>query len=476
MDNQHSNVGAAKDARRPSKKSLRKERLDPDGGWRVVNPHAAGIDIGSREHYVAVPGPTMDEPQVKSFGCFTPQLYEMAQWLREHGVTTVALEATGVYWIPVIELLESEGFEMVLINSDWKKQIKTDVKDCRALQRLHMFGLLRGSFRPSQEIVALRTYWRQRVHLVTHSSQQILLMQKALEQMNIQLHKAVTDITGMTGMKIIRNILTGGHDPARLAKLRHQSVKTSEADMVKALTGNYRAEHLFSLRQAVEAYDFLQGQIEACDKAVQAQMRALDVPERLCPPQPGTQTPTETAGRRKNQPYVDLRAEQVRLLGVDLTEIPGLSVLTVQTFLTEVGPELTRKFPSEKHFASWLGLCPNYRKTGGRIHRTRTRRVANRLATALRVSAQALERNQTGLGGFYRRLKGRKGPAKAITATAHRLACIIYRMLAKGQQYVEIGMDYYEQQYRQRVLKNLSRRARALGYDLTSQVTGEVVS
>jgi len=477
MNQRQSTPNKRKNTSKSTKTGPRRNRTASAATGRVVHPRAAGIDIGSTEHYVAVPGKTKDEPLVKSFGCYTPQLHEMAQWLHAHKITTVAIESTGVYWVPVMDLLESEGLEVILVNPEGLKQIKTDVKDCRALQHLHSLGLLRGSFRPSQEIVALRAYCRQRAHLVAQSSQQIQLMQKALEQMNIQLHKAISDLSGATGMRILHSILNGQYNPEELAKLRHGAVKTSQTDLAKALTGNYRPEHLFSLRQAVQAYEFFQRQIQLCDEQIDAHMCSLPGAAPDCKPTANSSAAGngKTPRRRKNQFYFDARQEQIRLLGVDLTKIPGISTLTVQTILSEVGTDLT-KFPTAKHFASWLGLCPNNRKTGGRVRSTRTRPVSNRLATALRLAAQSLERSQTSLGGFYRRLKARKGPAKAITATAHKLAVLVYRMITKGQSYVELGLDYYEQQYRNRILQNLTKRARAFGYELLPIPPSAIVS
>lgn len=440
-----------------------------NAAWPLVNLHAAGIDVGSREHYVAVRG-NSEEALVRTFGCYTPDLYEMADWLRIQGVTTIAMESTGVYWIPVFEVLESCGFEVLLIDPHGMKQIKTDVKDCRDIQRLHTYGLLRGAFRPAQQILVLRSYWRQRGQAVEQCAREIQLMQKALEQMNLQLHKAISDITGLTGMRIIRAIVAGEQNPVTLAQMRHQAIKAEEAELVKALTGNYRVEHLFALRQALEAFDFFQVQLKACEIAIHAQMSLLPAktPRNDDANPKAAMKPTVTKridGKRKKEPSFLLNAEQQRLLGVDLSRIDGINTLTVQTIISEVGTDLTR-FPSAKHFASWLGLCPNNRTTGGIIRSRRTRKVKHRLATAFRVAAQTLERSQSALGAYHRRLKSRIGAPKAVTATAHKLACLVYTMLTKGQDYVDKGIEYYEQQYHKRTVYALKRRAKAMGYEL----------
>lgn len=451
-------------------KRRRYRQTKPSGPLPVLNCHAAAVDVGSREHYVAAPG-AGGEIVVRSFGCFTTDLHAMAEWLEGLGVTTVALESTGVYWIPVFEVLEDYGFEALLIDPAGMKQVKTDVRDCRDMQRLHAHGLLRGAFRPPQVVAALRAYTRQRKELVEQCSRAILLMQKALDQMNLHLHKTLSDVSGVSGQRIIRAILRGERNPNVLAQLRHASVKASEEELIKALTGHYREEHLFALGQAVEAFDFYQGQLEKLDRRLHDHLRTLPAKDPEAAP-----SATPAAKRRKNQFYVDLAAEHRRILGVDLRKIPSIDTLTVQTYLGEVGPDPKSAFPTEKHFASWLGLCPNNRKTGGAIRSRHTRHVKHRLATALRVAAQSLERSQTALGAFYRRMKQRLGAPKAITATAHKLARLIYRMLTKGEEYVERGMDYYETQYRQRVLNNLIKRTRQLGYQLINQETGELVS
>lgn len=456
-----------------SDKRRRKEigRAVAAGTLPVVSGDVAGIDIGSREHYVALP-PDRAQP-VRSFGCFTPELVRLAEYLKEHRIKTVMMEATGVYWVPLFELLEQRGFDVQLVDARHLKNVsgrKSDVQDCEWVQRLGSYGLLRGAFRPKPQIAPLRAYWRQRDGLIKEGARQIQLMQKALEQMNVQLHKAVDDITGLTGLRILRSIVSGSCDPKQLAQLRHPQCKLSESDFVAALTGSYRAEHVFALKQALEAYDFFQAQILHCDQVIQAYMATL--PSR--PLAEGTTLPKKQGKRRKNQPHFDLSAEMTRIAGVDLTRIDGINSLTAMTVIAESDID-TDRFPTEDHFASWLTLCPNNRKTGGAIRSTRSRKSANRLATALRVAAQSLWRSKSALGAFLRRLAARIGMEKAITATARKLACLIYRMRKYGIAYVDKGDAAYQLAYQQRTLRNLHRQARRLGYELVSVQSGEII-
>jgi len=460
---------------RGKRKDERKAGPKGSAGMRKIHPNAAGIDIGAEAHYVAVP-PDRATPAVRRFGCLTPDLHEMARWLKACGVDTVAMESTGVYWIPVAQVLEQYGIEVVLADARHVKSVpgrKTDVVDCQWLQELHHYGLLTGAFRLGREMQVLRTYWRHREGLVQGAAQQIHLMHKALEQMNVQVHKVLSDVTGVSGMRILRAILAGERDGARLAALCDRRVQASAETVVKALTGDYRRDHLFTLRQAVEMYDVYHAKIAACDQELEEQMAAFapqadpgDLPPR------GGRKPS---ARRKNEAHFDLRAAQYRLAGVDLTQINGISSLTAQTVLCECGIDLSA-FASEKRFVSWLGLCPNNRTTGGKVRRTRTRRVQNRLADALRVAAQSLHHSETALGAFFRRMKNHIGPAKAITATARKLACQVYRLLKYGEAYVDQGEQRYEELYRERLLRSMKRHARQLGYDLVSVQTGEVVS
>ena len=443
------------------------QRKSGSSSFSMINKDAAGIDIGSGEHWVAVPEDRDEEP-VRCFGCFTADLQAMARWLRECGVTTVAMESTGVYWIPCYQILEEHGFEVKLVNARHVKNVpgrKSDVSDCQWLQRLHTYGLLSGSFRPDDQICVLRSYWRHRANLVRYASDHIQHMQKALTQMNLHLHKVLSNVTGVTGMNIIRAIISGERNPEKLALMRERGVKNTPEAIAKALEGDYRQERLFALKQAVELYDFYHRQIEACDREIERYLHTFEA--KVDP----VQNPLPKQKRKKEmryQSFVDLRTELYRVSGIDFTQIPGLDVVTVQTILSEIGLD-PGKFPTEKRFASWLGLCPNNRITGGQVKSTKTRKTANRAANAFRMAAQSLANSNTGLGGFYRRIRARLGAPKAITATAHKLARIFYRMWTTGQSYTDLGSDYYENRYKERVLRNITKRARELGYDAVLQ-------
>jgi len=455
-----------------SKKQDRKQTKVKRQNLKIVHPNAAGIDVGSRKHYVAIPAQCGDET-VRHFGCLTPDLHDMAKWLKQNNVDTVAMESTGVYWIPVAQILDQYGIEVYLVDARAVKHVpgrKSDVQDCQWLQELHTFGLLRAAFRPTNEMVVLRSYWRHRKELVKAAAEQIHLMQKSLELMNLQLHKVISDITGMTGMKIIRAIVAGQHDPLVLAQMRNNRIKSSEETIANALTGDWREEHLFTLHQALEGYDFHHRQIAACDLRIERYMQTFaskcdmdDMDKR------------GRGRRRKNQAHFDLRSELYRITGVDLTTIDGIDALTAQTVISESGYDMNR-FPTEKNYSSWLGFSPNHVITGGKVRRRGTRKVNNRAAVALRVAAQSLSRSKTALGAYYRRMKGRIGPSKAITATAHKLAILIYRMLKFGMDYVDQGQEVYERQYKERLLHSLRKRARTMGYEMVALQSNESVS
>jgi len=447
-----------------------------DRNIKQLNPNAAGIDIGSRKHYVAVPTDRDNEP-VRNFGCLTPDLHQMAKWLKSCGIETIAMESTGVYWVPVVAVLESYGFDVKLVDAYKVKNVpgrKTDVKDCQWLAELHRFGLLSGAFRPDKQIQVLRSYWRHRSTLVEACSKQIHLMQKALEQMNLQLHKVITDITGVTGMKIIRAIVGGERDAVKLAGMRHALIKSSAETIAKALTGEYRQEHLFTLKQAVEIYDVYQDKIAECDRQTEEYMKTFEHKADANDSNPKSGK-NNRAKRRKNQPNFDLRTRLFEMTGVDLTRINGIETMTAQTVISECGFDMS-VFPTEKNFASWLGLCPNNQITGGKVRKRSTRKVQNRAARALRLAALSLHSSKSALGAFYRRMRARLGAPKAITATAHKLAKLVYRMLKYGMDYVDSGQQYYENQYRERVIRNLTKRAREMGYVIVCTNTGELVS
>lgn len=427
----------------------------------VVHRRAAGIDIGAEEHFVAVPEDCGEE-SIRPFGCFTEDLHRLAGWLKEHAVTTVAMESTGVYWIPLYQILEAQGFEVVLVNARHVKNVpgrKSDVKDCRWLQTLHTYGLLSGSFRPSDEICVLRSYLRHRATLVEESSAHVQRMQKALTQMNVQLHRVISDITGVTGLRIIDAILAGERDRSKLAALRDGRIRKSAEEIAKALEGDYREEHLFVLQHERDLYAELQAKISECEARI---LVTLDDFESQ------RDQDAEPSGTRREQ----LATQLHRIAGVDITAVPGLQVITVLDIVSEVGLDMSC-WPTVKHFGSWLTLAPNHDISGGKVIRTRSRAGAQRAANAFRMAAQAAGRTQTAIGAFYRRKAAALGKKKAIKATAHKLARIVYFMLSTQREYVETGHQAYEEAYRGRVLRNLKRRAHQLGYDLVE--AGEAV-
>ena len=443
---------------------------------RPIHPNAAGIDIGSEFHWVSVPKDRACEC-VRRFGCYTADLYALADWLAECGVETVAMESTGVYWIALFQILETRGFEVKLVNAHHVKTLpgrKTDVLDCQWLQQLHSYGLLSGSFRPEDQICVLRSYIRQRDSLIKSTCVHIQRMQKALTQMNVQLHKVVSDITGTTGMAIIRAITAGERDPQILAAKKHYRAKRSEAEIAAALNGDYRSEHVFVLQQELQLYDVYQTQIAACDRQIQECLAQFSDKVNLNEsPLPQSKHPRHKP--QGNEPAFDLRTHLYRISGVDFTGIDGLGVLTVQTIISEVGLD-PKRFPSVKHFTSWLGLCPCNRITGGKVKSSQTRLVVNPAANAFRMAAQTAGKSNSALGAFYRRLRSRLGTPKAITATAHKLARIFYRLWTSGGNYQDSGMDYYEQRYQERVINNLQKKALAFGFELVPQPETNTVS
>lgn len=447
-------------------------KRDVNSGFPLIRPNAGGMDIGSREHYVGVPEGRSATP-VRSFGCTTWELKEMAAWLKSCGVDTVAMEATGVYWVPIYEVLEDAGIEPFLFDGRQTRHVsgrKSDVLDCQWSQKLHSYGLLTRAFRPAKEIASMRSYWRQREGIVESCARQIHLMHKALEQMNVQLHKAVSDVTGVTGMRILRAIVAGERDLGALARLRDRRVKASEEEVARALEGTYRAEHMFALSQALEGYDFFQKQLVDCDQALERHLGQLPSSTN---PSPSSVPPTR-GKRRKNQPHFDLRKELTRIAGVDVCQIEGIQALTAQTLISECGFDMS-PFPSEKNFTSWLGICPNNRKTGGRIRSRRTRHVKNRAADALRVAAQSLHHSNSALGSYYRLMKARLGAASGTTATAHKLARLYYCLMKHGQPYFAQTQAQYEALRRQRDLAALRRRAHHFGLELLNTTTGELM-
>ena len=435
--------------------STRDGRQSLPAGLSRVNLDAAGIDVGASSHFVAVPADRAEQP-VQEFEAFTADLYHLAHWLTECGVQTVVMESTGVYWIPLFEVLEERGFQVRLVDPRRIKNVpgrKTDVVDCQWLQQLHTYGLLSGAFRPEAEIRRLRSYLRQRVMLVEYASHHIQHMHKALTQMNVKLQHVIRDITGKTGMDIIGAIAGGERDPRKLARLRDRRIKADEATIAKSLQGHWREEHIFELAQTVELYRVYQAKIAECD-------RGFEDHSDDEPPAPN--------GKKRNQgnaPRFDVQGQLYRMTGVDLTRIDGVDGCTALKVVSEVGTDMT-KWKSAKHFASWLGLSPNNRVTGGKVISSKTKPSANRAVAALRLAANALHRSDSALGAFLRRKKAQLGAPKAITATAHKLARIIYSMLRYGQQYVDAGAEYYDSQYRQRALRAAKRRAAQLRFQL----------
>ena len=433
----------------------------------VVHARAAGIDIGSQFHVVAVP-PECDPEPVRSFRSFTGDLHRLAEWLAHIGITSVAMESTSVYWIPAFEILEERGFEVILVNARDAKQVpgrKTDFNDAQWLQKLHEYGLLRASFRPRQDIVALRSYVRQRERLLEFCASQIQHMQKALMEMNLQLHHVVSDVTGETGMRIIRGIVAGERDPSELVKHRDPHCKQPIEVLREALMGNYQSEHVFELTQAVQLYDFCKEQVACCDVKIEEALLHLHAgvqpPAEKVPPPRGKQ-------KQANGFPFDVRASLYALLGIDPTQIHGLGPYVALKLVAECGTDMSR-WPSAKHFTSWLCLSPGNKISGGKVLSSKTRRSSSRAAAALRLAATAVGKSNTALGAFYRRLSGRIGKAKAVTATARKIAVLFYNALRYGMAYADPGATYYEERYRQRVLDNLRRRAQSLGYVLQAQ-------
>ena len=446
------------------------------GGYpdlKMVNPRAAAIDIGSTMHMAAVNPDASDTP-VRAFGTFTQDLHDLADWFKSCGVTSVAMESTGVYWIPAFEVLEGHGFDVILVNARYAKNVpgrKTDVSDAGWLRQLHSYGLLRGSFRPEAEIATLRAYLRQRERLVEYAAAHIQHMQKALMEMNLQLHHVVSDITGATGMRIIRAIVAGERDPDVLAGFRdvrcHSSIETIRASLV----GNDRDEHIFALTQSLDLYDFYHAKVAECDRKLEAAVAALTVRADDVPALPKART----KGKQVNAPAFDVRAALYGVLGTDLTQIHGLGPALALKLVGECGTDL-RAWPSAKHFTSWLCLAPGNKISGGKLLSSRTRRSSSRAAALLRLAATTIGRSDTSLGAFYRRLSSRIGKQKAVTATARKIAVLFYNTLRFGMTYHDPGAAAYEERHRTRVLANLQRRAKTLGFTLAPMPDGEAVS
>jgi len=440
-----------------------------------IHLHAAGIDIGSGSHWVAVPE-DRDEKPVREFRSFTQDLHALADWLEACGIETVAMESTGVYWIPLYEILEERGFEVLLVNARHVKGVpgrKSDILDCQWIQQLHTFGLLRGSFRPAAPIAALRSLVRHRDQLVEAAASYVQRMQKAMVLMNLQLHTVISDVTGVTGIAILRDIVAGETDPTVLARHRHPRCKASEEEIAASLTGHYREEHVFVLRQALELYDVYQEKIRRCDEEIEGKLRTL---EASCDAPEGQLAPPRRPRRRSaNEPDFDLRSPLYPLCGgVDLSALPGLGPYGALKLVSEIGLDM-RRWATESHFAAWLTLAPRNDISGGKLLRSRTLPSANRATQILRMAALSVGRSDNALGAFYRRMAARIGKAKAITATARKLAILVYRMLRDRISYREMSAAEYDQQQRSRILRGLRKRAASLGFELVDTQTGLVM-
>jgi len=451
---------------RKERKEWARRLQSEDPGLEVVHPHAAGIDVGNSAHYVAV-RPDRDPEPVRRFECFTADLHHLADWLKSCGVKTVVMQSTGVYWIPLYEVLEDRGFEVYLVNARHTKNLPErngDVQESQWLLKLHTYGLLSNSFQPPAEIRVLRTYWRQRGEHVAGAAICILRMQKVLTQMNVQLANVISDISGLTGQTIIRAILNGERDPLKLAALSDWRVHASQEEIAKSLEGNWRPELLFVLQQEVDMYDTYQRRVTECDQQLQKHLSTFAGTLAVQAPPKGKAKTKKAAA--KNAPRFDLSSELQRITGVDLTRIDGIDVMVSQTILSEVGLDMSR-WKTEAHFSSWLGLCPDNRISGDKVLGRGTRRVVNRAATALRQAANTLLRSRSYLGAQFRRLRTKLGAPKAITAMAHRLARLVYRMLKYGQAYVDKGTEYYEHRFREQPIQLLTRKAAKFGLQIT---------
>jgi transposase len=442
---------------------------DKSESMTVKHPHAAGIDVGSRSHWVAVP-PGCDGQPVREFGSFTGQLHELSDWLKSCRVVTVAMESTGVYWIPLYDVLEAAGFEVLLVNAEHLQKVpgrKSDVKDCQWIQQLHGFGLLRGSFRPPAEFLELRTYMRQRERIIEDAARHVQRMQKALTEMNLQLHHVVSDLTGVTGMAIVRAIVAGERDGHKLAEHRDPRCRQPKARIAAALQGTFKTEHLFVLEQELSAYDHQQKMLRAGDERLQQKLAELEK-SAAAPPDPEGPPPQPCPPRRHgapkgNQPRFEIQSPLHHIChDVDVTQIPGIAPATALNLIAEVGTDMS-KWPTEKDFTSWLNLAPGTRITGGKRLSGRRRHSRQRAGEALRQAAVAVGRTDTALGGFYRRMAGRKCAAVAAVATARKMAVFLYNALKHGKTFMEVGLADYEKQHREQQVRRLTRQAAALG-------------
>ena len=451
---------------RKQRREMQRKIQSPDLNLEVVHPNAAGIDIGNEVHYVAVP-PNRSSEAVRRFGCTTAELRAMADWLKQCGIQTVAMQSTGVYWIAVFDILEEAGLEVYLVNARETKNLpgrKSDVQESQWLMKLHTYGLLRNSFRPPQEIRTLRTYWRQRGDLVRAAGRHIQRMQKALTQMNIQLANVLSDISGKSGQAIIKAILQGERDAGELAALCDGRVQASQEEVAGSLEGNWQDDLLFVLQQEQDGYEFCQTQMAECDRHLEQCL------QQRADRSQGASLPVEKRKERRkkkkgNNPQFDLRASLFRMAGADLTLMDSVDVMTAMTILSEVGWDMS-KWKTEDHFVSWLRLCPDNRISGDKIIGKGRLPTNNRVTIALKMAASTLRTSQTYLGAQFRRLRTKLGPPVAIKAMAAKLARLVYRMLRFGMQYVDQGAEFYEAQHRKLQISHLKRKASQLGFQI----------
>jgi len=451
---------------RKQRREMTRTLQSGDLSLEVVHPDAAGIDIGNESHYVAVP-PTRESEPVRRFGCTTGELKSMADWLKQCRIRTVAMQSTGVYWIAVFDILEEAGFEVYLVNARETKNLpgrKSDVQESQWLMKLHTYGLLRNSFRPSQEIRTMRTYWRQRNDLVRAAARHIQRMQKAMTQMNIQLANVLSDVSGVTGQAIIKAILAGERDPQKLARFRDWRVKASQEEIARSLEGNWQEDLLFVLKQEQDNYDFCQKQMAECDQQLQQylqqrQDRSVGINLRE------EKRKARLKKQRGNAPQFDLRAELFRMTGTDLTQIDGIDIMTAMTILSEAGSDMS-KWKTEHHFVSWLRLCPDNKISADKVIGKGRLPTKNRITSALRMAASTLRLSNTYLGAQFRRLRTRLGPPIATKAMAAKLARLVYRMLRYGMQFVDKGTEFYEAQHRKQQVNYLKWKAANLGLQI----------
>lgn len=461
----------------PAKKTKTRSRISlKSSHLQVTNPNAAGMDIGSREHWVAIP-PDRDDRPIRSFSTFTTDLEAMADWLIEFGIDTVAMESTGVYWIPAFQILEARGLQVILVNARHAKNVsgrKSDISDCEWLRQLHTYGLLQASFQPDVQTRQLRHLLRHREMLVSYAASHIQHMQKALTQMNLQLHHVITDITGITGMKIIRAIIAGERDPLVLAAFRDGRCKADEATIAQALQGHYQEELLFVLTQSLALYDDYQRHIAACDRQLEALLATFPrTHEVSMPTETLADAPQKKTRPKKvapNAPTFDVARHIREITGVDLLAVNGFNTATILGIFGEIGMDMG-KWRTDKHFCSWLALSPNNRISGGKILTRQTKKVNSRANQLFRLAAQGAANSDSALGAYYRRLKARIGAPKAMIAVARKLACLFYRIMKDKSQYHQMTAAEYESKFKEQQIKYIKKRAKALGLQLVEDIT-----